>query len=173
MARQPVDRKPGFLASAPSIDELVRDRSAVAARVEGIVIGTLLEVDPVGRPTIALPGHPARLPVRARSVVTLARVHEGCQVAVLFEEGDASRPIVLGVIRGALDAVAGAVRSEPTDVRVDGERLVLEAEHEIVLRCGKASITLTRDGKVKIRGADVVSRSSGGNRIKGASVRIN
>lgn len=55
----------------------------------------------------------------------------------------------------------------------DGERLVLKAEREIVLQCGKASITLTRAGKVIIRGAYVLSRSSGVNRIVGGSVQIN
>jgi hypothetical protein len=59
------------------------------------------------------------------------------------------------------------------EARVDGHRVVLDAEQEIVLRCGKASITLTRAGKVLIRGAYLLSRSSGVNRIKGGSVQIN
>ena len=50
---------------------------------------------------------------------------------------------------------------------------MLTAEHEIVLRCGKASLTLTRAGKVLIRGTYLLSRSSGVNRIKGGSVQIN
>jgi len=56
------------------------------------------------------------------------------------------------------------------EVRVDGERVVFDAKKEIVLRCGKASITLTRAGKVLIRGAYLLNRSSGVNRIKGGSV---
>jgi hypothetical protein len=59
------------------------------------------------------------------------------------------------------------------DAEVDGERLVFTAKKEIVLRCGKASITLTRAGKVLIRGIYLLSRSSGVNRIKGGSVQIN
>ena len=51
--------------------------------------------------------------------------------------------------------------------------MVLKAQQEIVLECGKASITLTRAGKVLIRGAYLLSRSSGVNRIKGGSVQIN
>ena len=42
-----------------------------------------------------------------------------------------------------------------------------------VLVRGKASITLTREGKVLIRGTYLSSRSSGVNRIKGGSVQIN
>jgi uncharacterized protein (DUF2345 family) len=56
---------------------------------------------------------------------------------------------------------------------VDGEQVVIEGKKEIVLKCGKSSITLTRAGKVLIRGAYVLSRSSGVNRIKGGSVQVN
>jgi hypothetical protein len=59
------------------------------------------------------------------------------------------------------------------DVEADGERLVFSAEKEIVLRCGKSSITLTRAGKILIRGEYVLTRSSGVNRIQGGSVQIN
>ncbi len=55
----------------------------------------------------------------------------------------------------------------------DGEELTLSAKRQITLQCGKASITLTRAGKVLIRGAYVSTRSSGVNRIKGGSVQIN
>jgi hypothetical protein len=56
---------------------------------------------------------------------------------------------------------------------IDGERRVIEAEREIVLRCGDASITLTRAGKVIIRGTYILSRSSGYNRMKGAAIDLN
>jgi uncharacterized protein (DUF2345 family) len=58
-------------------------------------------------------------------------------------------------------------------VQADGERLVIAAEQEIVLRCGAASVTLTRAGKVLIKGAYVLSSSTGYNKIKGAAVDIN
>ena len=67
-----------------------------------------------------------------------------------------------------------AMAPEPVaSVQLDDQRLELRAEREIVLRCGKASITLTRAGKVIIQGAYLSSRSSGVNRIKGGSVQIN
>jgi hypothetical protein len=56
---------------------------------------------------------------------------------------------------------------------VDGKQVVLEAKDEIVLRCGQASITLRRNGRIVIRGTYVETRSSGVNRIKGGSVQIN
>jgi hypothetical protein len=90
----------------------------------------------------------------------------------MFEDADAAKPIVVGVLREAdgwpLDQHAGQA-----DVEADGERLIVSAQRQLVLRCGKASITLTRDGKVLIRGTFLSSRSSGVNRIKGGSVQIN
>jgi hypothetical protein len=50
---------------------------------------------------------------------------------------------------------------------------MVSAKEQLVLRCGKASITLTKEGKVLIQGAYVSSRSSGVNRIKGGSVQLN
>ena len=58
-------------------------------------------------------------------------------------------------------------------VEADGERLVVDARDQLVLRCGKASITLTKAGKVLIQGTYLSSRSSGVNRIKGGSVQLN
>ena len=59
------------------------------------------------------------------------------------------------------------------DLLVDGRRVVVEAKRELVLRCGKASITLTRAGKIILRGTHVVSKSSGANNVQGTQVRIN
>lgn len=56
---------------------------------------------------------------------------------------------------------------------VDGSEVVLEVQDEIVLRCGKASITLRRNGRIVIRGTYVENRAEGVNRIKGGSVQIN
>ena len=64
-------------------------------------------------------------------------------------------------------------KSGQVEVDADGERMIVSAKEQLVLRCGKASITLTKAGKVLIQGAYVLSRSSGVNRIKGGSVRIN
>jgi hypothetical protein len=69
--------------------------------------------------------------------------------------------------------VAGLRTAEMLDARVDGKRIVIDGKDEIVLRCGHASITLRRNGRVVIRGTYVESRSKGTNRIKGGSVLIN
>jgi hypothetical protein len=99
-------------------------------------------------------------------VIGLSEQDVGREVVLAFEAGDRRRPVILGRV-AEHGAHAGV------DVTVDGRTVVVTAEHELSLRCGKATITLTRAGKVLINGAYVLSRSTGVNRIKGGSVQIN
>lgn len=139
-------------------------QASAPKRIDGIVIGKLGEFDAGGAPTIDFPGNLfGELP--ARSTVALTPGDYGRDVALMFESGDPRKPIILGLIHHPVPA--------PTEVRVDNERLVLSANKEIELRCGKSSITLTKAGKVLIRGDYLLSRSTGVNRIKGGSVQIN
>ncbi|WP_210638723.1 DUF6484 domain-containing protein [Pseudomonas sp. Tri1] len=140
---------------------------STSARVDGVVIGVLLDVPKADAPVVAFPGCPTDTGLAARTTTPLSREDIGVQVALMFEAGDLTRPLVIGRIQRLPDAAAPAV------AHLDGERLEFTAEREIVLRCGKASITLTRAGKVIIRGTYLSSRSSGVNRIKGGSVQIN
>lgn len=112
--------------------------------------------------------------VAARTTVALDASMLGRDVVVVCEGGDPSRPIIIGVLqREGLETASEPAIQPPTEAQVDGRRLVLSAHEEVVLRCGDASITLTRAGKVLIRGRYVLSQSSGYNRIKGASIDIN
>ena len=148
-------------------------------RLDGVVIGVLMGFDGEGSPLVVFPGNRSETAISARTMATLGPSDVGCEVALLFEGGDPTGPIVVGRLlrpREAWDRSAAAVpRVDPPPVTVerDGAHLELTAEREFVLRCGKASITLTRDGKVLIRGAYISSRSTGANRIKGGSVHLN
>lgn len=120
-------------------------------------------------------GQPGTAAVRARTVLDLHGAHIGQQVVLAFEGGDVSRPIVMGVLRRPGDRPLQAPEDAAGQVQVeaDGQRLLVNARQELVLQCGKASITLTRAGKVLIQGSYVSSRSTGVNRIKGGSVQLN
>lgn len=146
----------------------IHTHTPAATRLDGVVIGVLLDVPDASSPVVAFPGCPSETGIAATTTTVLAREDIGTQVALLFVGGDPSRPLVIGRIQRLPEA-----RQAPAVAHIDGERLEFSAEREIVLRCGKASITLTREGKVLIKGAYLSSRSSGVNRIKGGSVQIN
>ncbi|ARO87986.1 hypothetical protein EBAPG3_009515 [Nitrosospira lacus] len=106
-------------------------------------------------------------PVRALSTIGFTESEVGTKIVVAFEKGNVRSPIIIG--RAHERAVSVAM----PNFKVDGERVVLRAEREIELRCGDASIVLTRAGKILIRGNYVLTRSRGANKIKGAFVDIN
>jgi hypothetical protein len=141
--------------------------------VRGVIIGTLLALSQEGRmPLVGFPGQPGVAAMRAASVVDLHGQHIGRGVVLMFEGGDVNKPIVMGVLRGD----AGwplAERPNTVEVDTDGQRMIVSASEQLVLRCGQASITLTKAGKVLIEGTYVSSHSSGVNRVQGGSVRLN
>lgn len=70
--------------------------------------------------------------------------------------------------------LANPTATEPCiDVHVDGQRVELVAHEELTLRCGDACISLTKDGRVIVRGVQVETRAKGANRIRGGTVEIN
>lgn len=136
-----------------------------------VILGELLALaDDGSTPLVMHPAHPGAL--RARSTIDLHGAHIGRQVVLVFEHGDPLRPIVTGVLR---DAAVAVPESAPGQVEIDadGRCMQVSAREQLVLRCGKASITLTKAGKVLIDGSYVLSRSTGVNRLKGGSVQVN
>lgn len=107
----------------------------------------------------------------AGTVVDLAREDIGEQV-LLLREGEGHRAVIVGVLHRDRSAVPKPLAGD-VDLSADGERMVVTARRELVLRCGKSSITLRHDGTVEIRGERIVSRATGPNRVQGGSVHLN
>lgn len=145
---------------------------AQAPRFDGICVGYLVGILEGAVPLVTHPHSPVSAALPARTVIDLRGQHIGEEVVLQFENGDVTRPIVMGVLRKP-NAWPLEKQPEQVTVEADGERLAIDAKNEIVLRCGKASITLTKAGKVLIKGTYISSRSSGANRIKGGSVLLN
>lgn len=159
-ARLPVRAKPG---------ESVFRTPPPRPSIPGVIIGKLAGFEEAGTPLVTFPASAEGNSVPAKSTIGLAASQIGHEVALVFEDGDLTKPIILG----CLLPQALVHREGTAQASADGTQLTLSAEREVVLRCGKSSITLTRAGKVIIRGAYLLSRSSGVNRIKGGSVQIN
>ena len=152
---------------------LAAPRPTRSAPLPEVVVGELLALADEGcTALVRYEGAHGGAAVRARSVVDLHASHVGRAVTLAFESGDAARPIVMGVLRSPME---GALAPSPgqLEVEADGARMVVSAREQLVMRCGKASITLTRTGKVLIEGSYVSSRSTGVNRIRGGSVQLN
>lgn len=131
---------------------------------DGVVIGMLLGLEQ-GQPLVVFPGNPLAHAIAARSLVRFAAGDIGAELAILFEDGDPARPLVIGRIVAPLPQ--GPV------VAADGEPVCISARERIELRCGKASIVMEADGHITIRGTYLVSHASAANRIRGGSINLN
>jgi hypothetical protein len=153
-------------------------REVAAASRPGIAIARLLAASRAGEAIIGIDGSGGTRSVVARVVGALQPGDVGRQVAVMFEEGDPKRPLVLGVIGdwpapdGRAERAAAA-ESPAEVVELDAESLLLSGRKQIVLRSGNASITLTRAGKLILHGKYASSRSTGVHRIRGGAVQVN
>ena len=158
-----------------------------------IVIGVLTGINQQGQALVNFQDNLIASPIPAISTIEFSTRQIGRQVALLFAEGNLSKPVIMGLIHSALDVMLenfevvveeenkeetsssndNAKTSVMEDVLLDGKRIVLEGKEEVVLKCGEASITLTKAGKILIRGKYLLNRSTGVNRIMGGSVQVN
>jgi hypothetical protein len=106
----------------------------------------------------------------ARSLVPLGPDDLGREVAIAFIGGDRNRPIILGLLH-APEPLSES--SEPIELELDGHQVAIQAATQLTLRCGKASITLDADGRIVIKGAQILTQASGSHRIRGSSIQLN
>lgn len=144
---------------------------ALAARTEGVALAELIALDGNGGAWVAFDGEPhSRV---ALSIVDLSTAHLGSRVVCAFEHGDPARPIVIGRVRGDDDGLLRQRAAGSVAVSADGRTLNVVVQQELVLRCGSASISLRCDGRIEIRGEDLLLQAAGANRIRGGSVQLN
>ena len=148
------------------------------ARVRGHRVGVIVGFDGRGA-TVDFPGNPHGALWARQTVPLEPQTAVSREVLLVFEDERSDRPIIVGVLERATPVAmspgkgGASPQPAPSEMLVDGRRVLLDAQDEIVLRCGEASITLRRNGRVVIRGAYVETRSRGVNRVKGGSVQIN
>lgn len=95
----------------------------------------------------------------------LLRLIEGDPVLVWLPPGDSDHGVIVGKIASPA-AVAEASGQIP-------DELVIEARSGLTIKCGDGSITFRADGRILVKGKELVSHAQGRNRIRGGSVAIN
>jgi hypothetical protein len=137
----------------------------VLARIDGVVIGVFLGFGE-DLPLVVFPGNPKETAIPARSLAELTSDMIGAEVALLFQEGDPARPLIVG-------RIVDPARKTSVQIVRDGEKVRIVGDERIELRCGKATIIMEKDGRITIRGTYVTSHASATNRIRGGSVNLN
>lgn len=155
---------------------------SLTGRLTGVAIGSIVGVDEHGV-QLALPGlHESIVPARLLCELPQDWANRPC--AVLFEGGDPARPLVMGLlleIPPTAETMQTAPLAEELDnavpadkeLHVDGERVVIQADQELELRCGESVILLQRDGRIEIRGNYITSQATATQRLRGGSIHMN
>lgn len=162
--------KPSIVSITPAVQVQSQDQNVFAPVVGRLVgmEGNQPLIDAGQGPT------PARLLARVDIQALQQPDLSACEVLLVFEQGDPARPIIIDMLLPvSAELVSIELNAQDQDLVVDGKRIVFEAAQEIVLKCGEGSITLSKDGKIVVKGSQLISRSTGVNKIKGGSVQIN
>lgn len=158
---------------------LLKLREYQSPETTNCLVGHIVSLGKDGHVLVDYPGNHLG-PVTARSTVSqpLEDTSDNIPVLIILENGDPALPIIVGVVRDTLP-LNSEVRKVGFEIEthheifIDGKKIVFEAAEQIELRCGKSSVILTKEGRVVLKGTEIVSRASRTNKIKGASVSIN
>jgi hypothetical protein len=90
---------------------------------------------------------------------------------VLVWRADDGPGVVLGRVGPSCAPAPDVERAASAEAVPD--ELIIEATKQLTLKCGEGSITIRSDGKILIKGKDLVSYAQRMNRVKGGAVAIN
>lgn len=135
-------------------------------------VGKIVSLDGEGRVFVSFDEGEPLLALILQGVLPLSGDLCGQLVLLTFISAEIEQPVILGLLASSINAKS-VKEKELTNTCLNKEFVSIEAEREIKLTCGKSSITLGNDGKVLIKGTKITSRSSGVNKIKGASISLN
>ncbi len=148
------------------IIELVTRNTEESGQVIGIVIGIIDGFDASGTPFVEFPVNPTGRALPSRSTVELNEDHIGRDVALMFEMNNARKPIIIGLMHEPRDHSVVETRNEEEILRIS-------AATEINICCGESSIRMNKDGRIEIKGKNVLSQAVRSNKIRGGSVGLN
>ncbi|MEZ4338263.1 MAG: DUF6484 domain-containing protein [Sandaracinaceae bacterium] len=136
--------------------------------IVGTRTGRLIAVDEAGDATVDYPGNRlGPLPARRLRGVRPEHLVPDAELLLVFADDDPTLPVIVGV-------VAAPGTPEPPDaVRREGDRVIVDAPGELVLRCGPCTLTLRADGRLKLRAQDILQLAKRRHSIRGGTIRLN
>jgi hypothetical protein len=169
----PIEHQKTYTEPDSMLDELLANSVSPQMPAPGeILIGVIVDKLTNGLPVVQVmdDSFEGVAPMVAQSICSLDVLEVGRQCAVTVTGGSQQTALVLGQLQSAVIGLGSAA-----EIKVSQEdgMIEIQSEKEIAFRCGDATFRMTSEGLVEMRGNRVVSHSTGLNRIRGGSVRLN
>jgi hypothetical protein len=152
-----IDQEVAVLGDGP--EPTIPTGALVIGRVAAVMDGVVM---------VTVGAEPMRLYRVVHAAVAPSSDDIGCEV-VLQAARDVREPD--GRIWFLVGKVFGGAR--PPEETGPAAPLRVELGRDLVVTSGKATITLTTSGEIRLEGEYVVSDAAGANRIRGATVELN
>ena len=171
LLQEPSAHKEPLANEEPSAS--VDKKPSATKQQNGLHTGYIAEIDDQGYPLVMIDGQQVTA-IKAQFLCPPEQLTPNAQCALMYQEGLQNMPVIMGVFQNPIIALSGdGLTQTPASNGDKQTHKKIEANQSIMISCGKASIALSQDGRVEIRGTSVVQHSTGLNRIRGASVKIN
>jgi hypothetical protein len=122
---------------------------------------------------VSIQGEFAKIRYRGGSAELLAEIDGGVDEAVVRRAMVNGDRVLLEVDPGLGPTIVGVIQTRvPAVVELKGQRVVIEADEEVLLRAGHAALRLQQDGDVELVGGRISAMSRGLLKLVGRMIRI-
>ena len=98
-------------------------------------------------------------------------VDKACAIQLI--QGDLSRPLIMGIIQTPTFVESNKLKVSEVSVKRNGKKVLIQADDELVLQCGKSCIVMTAEGTLYIRALYIDSHDHATQRLRGGSILVN
>lgn len=102
--------------------------------------------------------------------ITKEAVNSLC--VIQFIKNNPSQPVIMGLVNSTQESVLSNL-SGIVKISEDDERITLNLQKDVMIRCGKSQLYLRKDGVIQMKGDYIDLQAKATQTIKGGSVRIN
>ncbi len=182
---------PATKAVPPAIPDETEHTAPPGSRIEDLLDRVAQPTLPaIERPSTAPPGpstaslRTARvtrvfetrveLRMRGSDQTLVALIDEGVERELLIDAMKNGGTVLVEMIPKKDPVVIGLVQTRlPSKVEIKAKDIVIDAEHEVLIRAGRAALRIREDGDVELVGSRILTMSRGLFRIVGRVLRLN
>jgi hypothetical protein len=122
---------------------------------------------------VSMQGEAAKICYRGGSAELLAEIDGDVDKEVITRAMVNGDRVLVEVDPGLGATIVGVIQTRvPADVEIKGQRVVIEADEEVLVRAGHAALRFRQDGDIELVGGRISAMSRGLLKLVGRMIRI-